>query len=64
MIYIKIIQYQFYYYHGHYSSCHIQNNDKQKELQAKTNSVKSQIIKLYNHYMNHFKLNLIKYHRY
>ena len=61
MLYIKIIQYQSYYYHGHYSSCHIQNNDKQKEQQAKTNSVKSQIIKLYNHYINHFKLNLVNF---
>jgi hypothetical protein len=61
MYYIKIIQYQSYYYHGHHSSCHLNNNDKQKELQAKTNSVKSQIIQLFTHFINHFKLCYVKF---
>ena len=61
MYHIKIIQYQSNYYHGHCSSCHIQNNDKQKELQAKTDSVKSQIIKLYTHFIKHFELSFLHF---
>ena len=55
-IYMKIIQYNSVFYHGHSNYCPISNNEKEIEMAAKTSQVKTKIETLANHFIKHFNL--------
>ena len=55
-IYLKLIQYQSVYYHGHTTTCAITNTPDQSKLALKSNEVKCQINEFCQHYLRHFNL--------
>lgn len=55
-IYIKLIQYQSVFYHGHKDTCAIQNSDEQIKLANKSKNVKNEILALCDHFKAHFDL--------
>jgi len=61
ILYIKLLQYQSVYYHGHHSSCHIINDEKQTQLQTKSNLVKTQITQLSEFFVKHFQLEMVNF---
>jgi len=60
-LFIKIIQYQSVFRHGHHSSCWIKNNENQQELADKTLDVKMKIKLLLQHFVEHFQLHHIEW---
>lgn len=55
-LYIKLIQYQSIYYHGHMSFCSIENDEHQQKKALETEHNKKQIIALYTHFVQQFQL--------
>ena len=54
--FLKIIQYQSVYRHGHLTSCFIKNDERQQELANATSEIKSRIGTLLQHLQDHFQL--------
>jgi hypothetical protein len=60
--FIKIIQYQSSYFHGHSTNlCQIENNVEQQQKIEQTISIKNKIIELYQHFIQHFHLSKVKF---
>jgi hypothetical protein len=59
--FIKIIQYNSVYYHGHKNSCGIKNDNDNAIKFKKTNLIKNKIVCLYLHFKNHFNLSDIEF---
>lgn len=55
-LYIKLIQYQSTYYHGHMPFCTIQNNEFYQIKAQERINIKKNITNLYTHFLNHFQL--------
>ena len=55
-LFIKIIQYQSVYRHGHLNSCCIKNDEKQQILADSTVEVTTKIKALLHHFTDHFKM--------
>jgi hypothetical protein len=60
-VFIKIIQYQSVFRHGHINSCGIKNNENQQKLADATSEVKVKITILLQHLVEHFQLNHIEW---
>ena len=60
-VFIKIIQYQSVFRHGHINSCWIKNNENQQKLADATSEVKVKITILLQHLVEHFQLNHIEW---
>jgi len=60
-IFIKIIQYDSVYCHGHKQECIVPNNNEEKLLADKTKHVKSRIIDFFNQYISHFQLTHVNF---
>ncbi len=60
-IYIKIIQYQSEYYHGHMPFCSVQNDKAQHDKSEKREKIKNSIINLYTHLLEHFQINNVSF---
>ena len=58
-VFIKIIQYQSVFRHGHLNSCEIKNDDRQQALANTTAQMKLKITALLKHLVDHFQLNHI-----
>jgi len=58
--FIKIIQYQSVFRHGHISSCFIKNDENEQKLADTTIEVKMKISSLLQHFVEHFQLNHIE----
>jgi len=58
---IKIIQYNSNFRHGHIKNCSVKNNEEQNLLSEKTDHITESIIKLYTHFIEHFKLINVKF---
>ncbi len=61
MVYIKLIQYQSIFYHGHRNSCIAQNNPKDIQKVTNTAEIKFKIVHLYNHFIKHFNLTNVNF---
>ena len=59
--YIKIIQYQSVFHHGHLSSCWIKNDEEQLKLVNTTLEIKMKITGLLQHLVEHFQLSHIEW---
>jgi hypothetical protein len=59
--FIKIIQYQSVFRHGHISSCFIKNDENEQKLADTTIEVKMKITSLMQHFVKHFQLNHIEW---
>jgi hypothetical protein len=59
--YIKILQYQSLFYHGHKVSCPIVNDENQLHLAEQTLTVKHTITDLYEHFIAHFCLDNVHF---
>jgi len=57
-LFLKLIQFQSSFFHGHLESCDRKNNEKDMENFNNTNQVRNEIIKLIQHFQNHFHLNV------
>jgi len=55
-LYIKLIQYQSTYYHGHMLFCSEQNDEQLNIKSQERIQTKENIINLYTHFLDHFKL--------
>ena len=55
-VYIKLIQYQSVYYHGHRLTCPVSNSLTDLEKVKSTAEIKDKVVKLYLHFVNHFQL--------
>jgi hypothetical protein len=60
-LFIKIIQYQSVFRHGHINSCWIKNNENQQKMADTTLEVKMKITLLLQHFVEHFQLNHIEW---
>jgi hypothetical protein len=60
-LFIKIIQYQSVFRHGHNSLCWIKNNENQQKLADTTLEVKMEIKLLLQHFVEHFQLHHIEW---
>jgi hypothetical protein len=60
-IFIKIIQYQSVFRHGHKSTCWIKNDENQQKMVDTTLEVKRKIINLLQHFVKHFQLNDVEW---
>ena len=56
IMYIKLIQYQSVFYHGHKDTCGIPNSEEQIKLTSKSKIIKNDIQSLYTHFKSHFNL--------
>jgi len=54
--FLKIIQYQSVFRHGHLTSCYIENDENQQELVNATAEMKLKITMLLQHLQDHFQL--------
>jgi hypothetical protein len=59
--FIKIIQYQSVFRHGHISSCWKKNDENQQKLADNTVEVKMKITMLLEHLVEHFQLNHVEW---
>jgi hypothetical protein len=60
-LYIKLIQYQSTYYHGHMPTCSIQNDPHQHEKAQESLQTKENIVTLFNHFIQHFQLTNVSF---
>jgi len=60
-LYVKLIQYNSNFRHGHLSTCSILNTEEQLCLKEKTNLVKTNITELYLHLIEHFQLSNVEF---
>jgi hypothetical protein len=61
IVFIKIIQYNSVYYHGHKENCPVQNDNINILKYKKTNLIKNKIKCLFLHYKNHFNVKNIEF---
>jgi hypothetical protein len=60
-LYIKLIQYQSTYIHGHMPFCSTENDEKNQAKALDRIQTKQNIIDLYNHYLKHFQLTNVSF---
>lgn len=60
-LYLKIIQYNSNYYHGHRSTCSVKNSDKNQVHYDKTQNIKKAIECLLNRYKSIFELENLEF---
>lgn len=60
-IFLKIIQYQSVFYHGHSNVCRIKNDENQQKLAENTLQIKLKITDYLQHLVDHFQLNHVNY---
>jgi hypothetical protein len=60
-LFVKIIQYNSNFYHGHKNTCSIKNNETDNKKFKHTNEIKNKILYLFSNFINQFELNHINF---